>query len=149
MAYPTVSAPYGLRPVNLIGGRVYSGSTRQVPIASGEGTAIFYGDVVKLNSAGYLTVETLTSNATIILGVFVGCSYTSPNTGQKLFAQYYPASTVATDIVGYVVDDPFAVFRVAVLQAGTTTVSYVARTAVGNTASWALILRLVRLRPYR
>ncbi len=28
MAYPTVSAPYGLRPVNLIGGQVFAGATR-------------------------------------------------------------------------------------------------------------------------
>ena len=52
MAYPTVSAPYGLKPVNLIGGQVYAGSTRLIPIASGYATDIFYGDVVKLASSG-------------------------------------------------------------------------------------------------
>ena len=35
MAYPTVQAPYGLIPINLIGGQVFAGATRQIPIASG------------------------------------------------------------------------------------------------------------------
>jgi hypothetical protein len=30
MAYPTVSKPYGLQPVNLIGGQVFAGATRNV-----------------------------------------------------------------------------------------------------------------------
>ena len=46
MAYPTVDAPYGLVPVNLIGGQPYAGSTRQMKIASGYATNIFNGDVV-------------------------------------------------------------------------------------------------------
>ena len=44
MAYPTVEAPYGLIPVNLIGGQPYAGSTRQMKIASNYGTDIFFGD---------------------------------------------------------------------------------------------------------
>ena len=32
MAYPVVDAPYGLKPVNLIGGQVYAGSTRLMAI---------------------------------------------------------------------------------------------------------------------
>jgi hypothetical protein len=47
--------------------------------------------------------------------VFVGCSYTSPSTGQKLFAQYFPANTAANDILAFVVDDPSALFRVAMV----------------------------------
>ncbi len=34
MAYPTVDKPYGLKPVNLIGGQVFAGATRQMEIAS-------------------------------------------------------------------------------------------------------------------
>jgi hypothetical protein len=50
MAYPTVAGPYGFQPINLIGGQVFAGATRQIPIASGSGTSIFYGDVVRLNT---------------------------------------------------------------------------------------------------
>ena len=99
MAYPTVSAPYGLIPINLIGGRVFAGATRQIPIASGEGTSIFYGDVVAFNTDGNLTRDVSTNAATPV-GVFLGCSYTDPTFG-KVFRQYYPASTVASDTVGY------------------------------------------------
>ena len=38
MAYPTVSAPYGLKPINLIGGQVFAGATRQLVIANTTGT---------------------------------------------------------------------------------------------------------------
>ena len=54
MAYPTVSGPYGLEPINLVGGQVFAGQTRLIPIASGSTTAIYYGDIVKLNTAGTL-----------------------------------------------------------------------------------------------
>lgn len=113
----STAAPYGLKPVNLIGGQPYAGSTRQIKIASGYGTNIFNGSVVSVVAAGTLElVTTIGSNASKFpagtVGVFVGCSYTDPNTSQKVFQQYYPASTSADDIVGYVVDDPDVVFQI-------------------------------------
>jgi len=50
MAYPTVSAPYGLKPVNRIDGMPYAGAFRQIPVAAGFGTAIFFGDTVQIDS---------------------------------------------------------------------------------------------------
>jgi hypothetical protein len=41
MAYPTISAPYGMLPINLVGGQVFAGSTRQIPLGSGSATAIY------------------------------------------------------------------------------------------------------------
>ena len=35
MAYPTVSAPYGLKPINRVDGMPYAGAIRQIPIAAG------------------------------------------------------------------------------------------------------------------
>jgi hypothetical protein len=115
MAYPTVDAPYGLRPVNLIGGLPFAGATRAIPIASNYGTSIFYGDVVQYKNDGTLIITTLqnqTSPVAGVVGVFLGCSFTNPVTKQKTFAQYYPASTVADDIEAYICDDPNALFRV-------------------------------------
>lgn len=133
MAYPTVSAPYGLKPINLIGGQVFAGATRQIPIASGYATNIFNGDVVKLVSSGTLEKDAGTATATPV-GVFMGCSYTNPATKQPVFSQYYPANTVASDIVAFVVDDPDTLFQVAVVS-GTTVVASVGRTVVGNNVS--------------
>ena len=45
------------------------------------------------------------------VGIFVGCAYTDPNTNQKTFSQQWPASTVASDAVAYVVDDPKLLFQ--------------------------------------
>ena len=131
MAYPSVTAPYGLLPINLIGGQVFAGATRQIPIASGSTTAIFYGDIVKLASTGLLVQDTGTDAATPV-GVLLGCSYTDPTYG-KTFRQYYPGAVTASDIVAFVADDPDQLFKVAVVS-GTTVVSYVNRTNVGNNA---------------
>jgi hypothetical protein len=123
----STAAPYGLKPVNLIGGQPYAGSTRQIKIASGYDTNIFNGSVVSIVTAGTLEiVTTVGSNSSVFpagtVGVFVGCSYTDPNSKQKVFAQYWPASTVASDAVGYVVDDPDVVFQIqadaSIAQAG-------------------------------
>jgi hypothetical protein len=131
MTYPSVDSPYGLIPINLIGGQVFAGATRQIPIASASATAIFYGDVVKLESSGTLGKDAGTSAATPV-GVFLGCSYTDPVFG-KTFRQYYPGGVTAADIQAYVQDDPDALFKVAVVSSGTT-ISFVNRTSVGNNA---------------
>ena len=130
MAYPTIEAPYGLRPINLIGGQVFAGSTRLIPIASGYDTDIFYGDVVKLVDSGTLEKDTGTTTATPV-GVFLGCEYTDPSTKQLRHSQYFPADTAADDIRAYVADDPDLLFKV-VHVSGTTVVDGVARTTVGN-----------------
>lgn len=116
MAYPTVDAPYGLKPVNLIGGLPFAGATRQIPIGSSYGTAIYNGDVVQLNNSGNVIITTLQNQATNsvagVIGVFLGCSYTNPATKQKLFSQYYPGGVAADDITAYISDDPNALYRV-------------------------------------
>jgi hypothetical protein len=121
MAYPVVDAPYGFRPINELNGLPYAGATRQIPIARSYGTSLFNGDLVQLTTDGtliktsYSAASSPTSVIAGAIGVFVGCSYTNPSTGQKLFAQYYTASIAANDIVAYVVDDPSALFKVAMV----------------------------------
>ena len=124
MAYPSVDAPYGLKPINLIGGQVFAGSTRMIPILQNYGSNLFNGDVVQMAATGTVAASTMaiqtTSQAvqTIVpatVGVMVGAEYTNPSTSQKIRTQYYPASTNATDAVAYVVDDPDTVFKSAVL----------------------------------
>ena len=110
MAYPTVDGPYGLIPVKLLSGVPFVGVTRHYGIASGYATSIFNGDAVKLVTGG--TVERDTFDAAMTpIGVFVGCSFTDPSTEQKTFKQYYPASTVASDIEAYVIDATDVLFK--------------------------------------
>jgi hypothetical protein len=137
MAYPTIDKPYGFKPVSLIGGRPFAGSTRAIPITTAEGTAIYYGDVVLMTNAGTLTKASATDSATLAVGIFLGCEYTSAATGTKVWSQYFPAATAAPDIVGHVCDDPDTVFKVAVCTAGGTTMNGLTRAAVGQTAAFA------------
>lgn len=117
MPYPTIAAPYGYKPVNLIGGQVFAGSTRMYPIAYNTPTSIYYGDPVTL-SAGYIVLPTLPVNTTnTIVGVFLGCYYTNPTTKQRTYSQYYPANTLAGDITAVVCDDPVTIFRTSVASA--------------------------------
>ena len=131
MAYPVVSAPYGLKPINLIGGQVFAGSTRELPITYGYATNIFYGDFVTLVRGDLQRISVTTGVVGTLMGVFLGCSYTNPLTGQKTFSQYWPASTLAGDAVAIVCDDPDTVFK-AVMVSGTTVVTSGARAMIGQ-----------------
>jgi hypothetical protein len=137
MAYPTVSAPYGLKPINRIDGMPYAGAFRQIPVAASFATAIFNGDTVKIDSTGYLVKSTTTDSGTIV-GVVVGGQYVN-SSGQTVQGQYIPASvsTAANPAYAYVIDDPMALFKVAVVSSGTT-MSSAGRTVVGS--NLALVL---------
>jgi len=145
MAYPTVSAPYGLKPVNLIGGQVFAGSTREIAITTSSvnyNTAIFTGDVVQLTSTGTVIVSTLAGQSSPVvgvIGVFLGCSYTNPSTNQKIFAQYWPGfSSGVTDAIAYINDDPDTLYKAvsvgATANSSGLTVTAVTQSAVGENA---------------
>lgn len=131
MAYPVVAAPYGLKPINLIGGQVFAGSTREYAIPYGYATNIFYGDLVGLSRGNIERLTVSTGTLGTVTGVFLGCSYTNPTTKQKTFSQYYPASTSAGDIMAIVCDDPDTVFKAAICSA-TTVMASGAQAMVGQ-----------------
>ena len=131
MTYPTVDSPYGLKPVNLIGGQVFAGSTRMYNITYAYATDIFYGDFVALVRGNLERISVSTGTVGTLVGIFLGCSYTNPTTKQKQFSQYWPASTAAGDAVAYVCDDPDTVFQAAVCSSGTTIASG-ARAMIGQ-----------------
>jgi hypothetical protein len=119
----STASPYGLRPVNQLGGTPYAGATRTYLIdPAGTASNIFNGSPVYVNSSGYLAVATATgadattngfpvgTSNTGIVGVFVGCSYFNAQ-GQLIFSQYYPTGVTGV-IQASVVDDPNVVFQV-------------------------------------
>ncbi len=102
MAYPTVSAPYGLQPINSVDGKPYAGATRQLPIASTYNTAIYNGDIVAVVDGGTIeksgvTNDSTTSAANYTYGVFMGVQYTNTQ-GQTVQAQYYPGNAAALPV---------------------------------------------------
>ena len=137
MAYPTVSAPYGLKPINSIDGKPYAGAIRQIPVAASFGTAIFAGDTVQIDGTGYL-IKSTSTNAGTIVGVCVGGQYVN-SSGQTVQSQFIPASisTATNYAYAYVVDDQQALFKVAVVTSGTT-MGTAARADVGSNVALVL-----------
>ena len=126
MAYPTVDAPYGFKPLNRLDGLPYAGATRQYPVTSGQ--AIYFGQPVVLAVGGTVSGDAdLTAGN--ILGVAVGVQYTN-SSGQTVQAQYAPASGV-TNVIAYVVDDPAALFQVAI-TGNNSTITAAGRNIVGT-----------------
>jgi hypothetical protein len=145
------AAPYGLRPVKRADGMPYAGAVSHYLIdPAGEGTNLFYGQVVYVGADGYIALVTAsgadgTTNAfpagttlTGAIGVFVGCSYINAQ-GQQIYSQYYPSGTTGV-VTAFVVDDPNVLFQAqadgAVAQAdlGTnTTFAAVQSTSTGST----------------
>jgi hypothetical protein len=126
----TSATPSGAEPVDTLSASgSFTGKVRHIKIANAYGTAIFYGDFVKLVATG--TVEKAAVTTAVVagtVGIFVGCSYTDPTTKQPTYSQFFPASTAADDIMAYVVDDPKVLFQ---MQGDGT----IAQTALGNNIS--------------
>lgn len=106
----STATPYGLRLAKRLGETDQRHGFNQYSIASGYATDLKVGDVVMLAGTGKLQKDTGTTTATPI-GVFIGCSYTDAAFGFVNKAQWV-AGTVASDAMGYVVDDPDAVFQI-------------------------------------
>tara|TARA_R100001377_G_scaffold75440_1_gene51994 strand:+ start:2947 stop:3531 length:585 start_codon:yes stop_codon:yes gene_type:complete len=104
-------AAFGMRPVSRIGGTPYTGGQNRYRIANNYDTNIFQGDMVAMVTGG--GVEVHADGGTVpIVGVFNGCSFTDPTTGEQRFSNHYPASTAAADIIAFVIDDPMVVFEI-------------------------------------
>lgn len=121
----TVASPYGLRPINLIGGHPYAGAMREYKVAANNGSAIFNGDLVVLSNAGQpsavgstpvaIQIPATSTNATAgIVGVCVGARYVSAQ-GQVIHNHFLPANVITgggSDVWIKVVDDPNALFAI-------------------------------------
>lgn len=109
-----VAAPYGLKPVKLIGGQYFNGgSIREVPMTVNSAVAIGTGDVIQIGlaSAGQpqAVAATPTTASAGILGVCVGVSFIDPVLKQQQFAASLPANAITagyTDVRIRVCDNP-------------------------------------------
>lgn len=132
---PAYTKPFGLQPVNLIGGIPFAGSTREYTISSAFGTALRPGDIVGVAS-GVITKETGTTSFTSggVIGVFVGCAFTDATFG-RTFRTNWTASQAGTDPVAVVTDDPNTIFRAAYVSSGVTMSAQTAAAVIGKNMS--------------
>lgn len=113
----SIESPYGLRPVNMIGGQSFNGGAiREFQIA-GDTTAFYQGDIATLSNAGLPSraTATVTTSTAGVVGVVVGVHYVDPILGYKVFGQYLPASAVTAgfkDIWLMVNDDPDQIYQI-------------------------------------
>lgn len=118
----TTSAPFGLRPSYHPSGEV---RPRTATITSGYSNNIFMYAPVAYND-GVIELAAAGSRA---IGCFMGCAYT-PTDGRRRYGNMWPASTVATDIVCWITDDPTIIYEI---QAGGS----IAQTDIGEQADWS------------
>jgi hypothetical protein len=107
------ATPMGARPVGSIISCAFNNQVKHYKIKNAYGTSIFYGDFVKWGDDNPNTTIQLDSGTTALtpIGIFLGCAYTDPTTGQFTPNQYFPASIAADDIVAYVAIDPYIVLQ--------------------------------------
>jgi len=132
----TVSGPYGLKPINLIGGQAFNGGViREILMTTNNTAPIFFGDLVQIGAAaaGQPTVVTTTptTSSVGVTGVCVGVRYqlAGQQLGYPLYAQYLPVNAVTagyTNIYIRVMDDPDALFQVQSL--GAITIASIGKT---------------------
>ena len=104
-------AAFGMRPLKMIGGAPFHGGQSRYRIAANYGTNIFQGDMVAQVTGGGIEVHA--DGGTVpIVGVFNGCRFTDPTTGKETFSNFYPASTNASDIEAFVIDDPNVIYEI-------------------------------------
>jgi hypothetical protein len=116
----TTAAPYGLLPLNLIGGQSFTGgSIRDYVMTTNSATAIFKGDIVQLGAAaaGQPTAMTATPTTSTrgLVGVAVGVSYVDPVLKYQVYANFLPAGAISagyTNVAIRVVEDPDQLYQV-------------------------------------
>ena len=114
---------FGLRPIGKVGQNRDSQGLSEYSIAA-NATAIYFNDAVEMANTGTITVA---AAADVLLGSLNGVFFTDATTSKPTYANHLNASNTATDIVGFVSDDPYERFEIQ--SAGTP-----AQTNIGNCA---------------
>ena len=116
-------AAFGLKPIGKVGQNRDAQGLSEYSIAASS-TAIYQNDPVKMANTGEIEVG---AAAEVLLGSLNGVFFTDATTSKPTYANHLKAANTATDIVGFVSDDPYERFEVQ--SAGT-----VAQTNIGNCA---------------
>jgi len=103
------NAPFGLLPIGKVGQNRDAQGLSEYSIAANS-SAIYQNDPVQALDTGYIGVITTSTGA--ILGSLNGVFYTNSSTKKPTWANNLAASNAATDIVGYVSDDPYERYEI-------------------------------------
>ena len=106
MANP--NAAFGLNPIGKVGQNRDAQGLSEYNIAASS-AAIYQNDPVTAATTGYITVASTTDQ---LLGSLNGVFFTNASTKKPTWANNLAASNTATDIVGYVTDDPYERYEV-------------------------------------
>ena len=106
MANP--NAAFGLLPIGKVGQNRDAQGLSEYNIAASS-SAIYQNDPVTAAATGYITVATSSSQ---LLGSLNGVFYTNTSTKKPTWANNLAASNTASDIVGFVTDDPYERYEV-------------------------------------
>ena len=99
---------FGLRPIGKVGQNRDNQGLSEYDIAA-SATAIFQNDPVEMAATGTITVAAATDT---LLGSLTGVFFTDASTSKPTFANHLDASNTATDIKGFVADDPYERFEI-------------------------------------
>ena len=102
-------AAFGLRAIGKVGQNRDNQGLSEYSIAA-SATAIYQGDPVEMLATG--TIGVAAAGDTLLLGPLTGVFYTDASTSKPTWANHLNASNTATDIVGFVSDDPYERFEV-------------------------------------
>ena len=102
-------APFGLKPIGKVGQNRDSQGLSEYSIAA-SASAIYFNDPVEMASTGTITVAA--AGDTLLLGSLNGVFFTDASTSKPTYANHLDASNTATDIVGFVSDDPYERFEI-------------------------------------
>ena len=102
-------AAFGLRPIGKVGQNKDNQGLSEYSIASGS-SAIYQNDPVQALATGYIGVQNTTTG--VILGSLNGVFYTDASSSKPTWANHLEGSNTATDIVGFVSDDPYERFEI-------------------------------------
>ena len=107
-------APFGLKPIGKVGQNRDNQGLSEYDIAA-SATAIYFQDPVKMLNTGTIGVA---AAGDALLGAITGVFFTDASTSKPTFANHLDASNAATDIKGFVTDDPYERFEIQTNNAG-------------------------------
>ena len=101
-------AAFGLKAIGKVGQNRDNQGLSEYSIAA-SASAIYQWDPVEMAATGTITVAAATDT---LLGSINGVFYTDASTSKPTWANHLNASNTATDIVGFVSDDPYERFEI-------------------------------------